>query len=101
MRKHLIFLFFVFLFLTIVSASSFIGSINEEVVDTDGDGLYNYLTIDVGVSIDKTKNHTIYGLLKDSSNNLLEYSKCMNLVPGTYTFSLDFNGKSIYRNKVA
>ncbi len=100
MHKPFLFLFLLLLILPIVNASSFTDSFSDYGKDTNGDALFNYLTIEAGASLTQADNYIIFGRLKDSQGNFIEYEDCKTLPVGNYNFILDFNGRKIYKNKV-
>lgn len=82
-----------------VSASYFTGSFNDYGVSSKP---YNYLKIEAQVQItDASKDYIIYGVLEDSKGNLLHYNNCSSVSStGAKTFSINFDGIKIYKNKV-
>ncbi|RLG27144.1 hypothetical protein DRN76_00390 [Methanosarcinales archaeon] len=69
--------------------------------DTDGDGLYNYLTIDVGVNVTKAGNYQVSGTLYDCLGNYIEGSgNCTYLTAGDQIVQLNFEGIRIRQNEV-
>ena len=66
----------------------------------DSDGFFDYLTIYSGVDIDIKGNYTIYGRLKDSAGNFLDYTDCSELSIGNFDLLLNFKGIAISRNKL-
>jgi serine protease AprX len=69
--------------------------------DTDGDGLYNYLIIDVGVDVRSAGYYRVEGRLDDNFGNYVEWrSNYTYLNTGNQTVKLDFNGIKIRQNGV-
>nr|QNO57658.1 hypothetical protein LLBILDAL_00018 [Methanosarcinales archaeon ANME-1 ERB7] len=67
--------------------------------DTDGDGLYNYLTVDTGINVNSAGNYTLVGDLYDINGN--EIASTYNhtyLDVGNQTISLNFDGLQIYKH---
>jgi subtilisin family serine protease len=65
-------------------------------IDTDGDGLYNYLTIDIGVNVTNGGNYIVEGRLDDSLGGYIGWrSNYTYLNTGNQTVRLDFNGITI------
>ncbi|RZB28943.1 MAG: hypothetical protein AEth_01547 [Candidatus Argoarchaeum ethanivorans] len=70
-------------------------------IDIDGDGLYNYLTIDVGVNVTKAGNYIVEGRLNDCHGGYIEWrNNYTYLNTGNQTVKLDFEGIKIRQNKV-
>jgi len=69
--------------------------------DTDGDGLYNYLTIDIGVNVTEAGNYRVEGRLDDCYGGYIEWrSNYTYLNTGNQTVKLDFEGIKIRQNEV-
>ena len=69
--------------------------------DTDGDGLYNHLAIDVGVNVTKAGNYRVEGRLDDCLGGYIEWrSNYTYLNTGNQTVRLDFEGIKIRQNEV-
>ena len=69
--------------------------------DTDGDGLYDYLTIEVGVDVITSGYYQVEGWLDDSCGYRIEYSSNYTyLNTGNHTVQLDFSGITIRQNDV-
>ncbi len=98
MPKHLIFLFLIILFLPIVNANPITGTFSNYGEDTDGDGLFNYLIIEVEVDITDTAiGYDLSGTLKDMGT----YDDgCGSLSYGKHNIKLYFDGSEIYRKKL-
>jgi hypothetical protein len=71
-------------------------------IDTDGDGLYDYLTIDVGVNVITAGNYSLMGYLYDVNGTEIVWSIDYygSLDVGNHTMHLDFNGKTIQMHGV-
>lgn len=82
------------------SSSTFSGSYVDVGVDTDGDGLFNTLRIDVGVEIDSPREYRLLGELADSAGNIIASSFGEVLSSGPQTLSLHFDGSAIFANSV-
>jgi hypothetical protein len=69
-------------------------------IDTDGDGKYNYLAIDVRVNVKTAGKYSIYGRLKDHSTGdyIVGASTYRILDVGVQDVTLKFNGYPIYRH---
>ena len=82
-------------------AHRFTGTYSDYGTDTDGDGLYNYLTIEVGIEITAPGDYTVEGYLYDSSEELIDIAYTSDYLDvGNQSVILDFNGVSINRNQV-
>jgi len=64
--------------------------------DTDNDGLYDYLTIDVGVDVSEPGNYTLIGYLCDPIGNAIWSLGSEELDAGENLIHMDFDGKSIW-----
>lgn len=83
-----------------VAASSFTGAYSDYGEDTNSDTYYEFLVVNVGVSITAAGDYSIFGILEDSNGNSQEYDECKTYTTGTKTFPLRFDGTEIYLNKV-
>ena len=67
--------------------------------DTDGDGLYNHLTIDIGVNVAIAGHYKVEGCLYDDLDNYIEKkSNYTYLNTGNQIVQLDFDGFKIRKN---
>ncbi|MCG2758785.1 MAG: hypothetical protein L6263_10175, partial [Desulfobacteraceae bacterium] len=67
-------------------------------LDTDSNGLYDYITIDVGVNVSKTGYYYVSGSLYNSSGWYIgSASNYINLNPGNQTVQLRFDGARIWQ----
>jgi hypothetical protein len=80
--------------------ASFTGSYSDHGNDTDSDGAFNYLTVEVGVDVVTAGNYSLTGWLYDSDGKIVQASKSASLATGVQTIHLDFDGASIYLNGV-
>lgn len=70
-------------------------------IDTDGDGLYDYLTIDVGVNVITAGDYSVLGWLYDANGSEIVWSiDYGSLDVGNHTMHLDFDGKTIQMHGV-
>ncbi|MGC1122288.1 MAG: PKD domain-containing protein [Candidatus Methanofastidiosia archaeon] len=68
-------------------------------VDTNGNGLYDNLTIEIGLDVNKGGTYTIQGKLHDSNGCYIDYStEEVFLNIGSQTASLEFDGSKINQN---
>jgi hypothetical protein len=83
-------------FQTLIPPTQFTGDYSDHGMDIDGDGLYDYLTIDVGVNVTAMGNYTVSGLLCDANRNEIVWSfNETDLYVGIQTVKLNFYGKAI------
>jgi hypothetical protein len=69
--------------------SSFVPPYTESVLDTDADGLYEYIIVDVSINIIQEGGFTVQGLLTNSEGAYVGNSvSSMGLAPGTYNIEL-------------
>lgn len=77
------------------------GNYSDYGSDIDGDGFYDYLTLDVGVDVLAPGNYSIWSSLCDSNGKGLVWSLGYeHLLPGTRTIHVDFDGKTLWESKV-
>src|SRR5262249_38427406 len=69
-------------------------------VDTDGDGLFNNLTISVGLNITAAGSYRLFGVLTDSRGNTLDAGAAATLNAGANTVALKFDGRTIFQRGV-
>ena len=70
-------------------------------IDTDGDGLCDYLTIDVGVNVITAGDYSLMGYLYDVNGTEIVWSiDYGSLDVGNHTMHLDFDGKTIQMHGV-
>ncbi|MEA3357321.1 MAG: GEVED domain-containing protein, partial [Patescibacteria group bacterium] len=81
--------------------ASFSGIYSDYGTDTDGDGLYDYLTTEVEVNTVTPGNYRVEGWLYDGSgNSIIMASNSVYLNAGSQSISLNFDGLAINRNRV-
>ncbi|MGB2728575.1 MAG: S8 family serine peptidase [Halobacteriota archaeon] len=79
----------------------FIDVYNDTGVDTDNDGYYNYLSLDIGVNVSESGYYHWYGELYDGYGDRIAYEgNSTYLENGTHRIQLDFKGPEIYMHKV-
>jgi pimeloyl-ACP methyl ester carboxylesterase len=83
------------------------GSYSEIPVDSDGDGLYNTLRINVGLDVSLAGDYEVSGVLQDASGNTIVQAGFSTLLEGSGELgvgqqfvSLDFDGGLIYQHGV-
>lgn len=69
--------------------------------DLDGDGLYDYLVVEVGLDVVDEGSYTVAGGLRDSSGNLTWAASTELLAPGEQVMTLSFDGAQIRSRRVA
>ena len=82
------------------SNSSIAGTFRDRGEDTDGDGLYNALVVDVDLNVTAAGTYRLFGILTDASGNRHETSAVAELPGGPATVALRFDGVRIYGNGV-
>jgi hypothetical protein len=81
--------------------AEFTGVYTDYGTDVDGDGLYDYLTIDVGVNLTSAGNYSISGGLCDANRYEIAWSfNDTDLYVGIQTVKLYFDGKTIQKHGV-
>lgn len=81
-------------------AAMFSGNYSDSGLDEDGNGLFDYLTIDVGMNVSKSGNYRIQGELYDNEGRQLDYdSQSTYLEPGNQSVQLEFEGYKIFQNR--
>ncbi|KAF5416140.1 MAG: Subtilisin-like serine protease [Candidatus Methanogaster sp.] len=85
-----------------VSIAGFSGEYSDFGTDTDGDGLYDYLTIEVGVNVTAAGNYKVCGELYDEYGSWVAYndSGYMYLGVGSQSVPLEFSGVAIRQDEV-
>ncbi len=79
----------------------FIGKCSDYEIDVDTDGLYDYLTIDVGVNVIAAGNYSLMGYLYDANETEIVWSiDYRSLDVGNHIMHLDFDGKTIQMHGV-
>ncbi len=81
------------------SHSSFAGFADRG-VDTDGDGFFNQLVVDVDLDVTDAADYRVFGVLEDSAGNRHQAFATAHLDAGPGTVSLAFDGESLFQNRV-
>lgn len=77
------------------------GNYSDYGSDIDGDGLYDYLSLDVGVEVFSPGNYSLVGFLCDPNGSSLLWSLGFeHLLPGIHIMHVDFDGKTLRRSKI-
>lgn len=74
----------------------FTGNFSDFGVDTDGDGLYDYLVIGIEVNVSEAEDYEIHGNLYSSENFIDGTENFTLLYDGIQNIQLTFNGVTIY-----
>lgn len=82
------------------STSSITGPFQDSGLDTDGDGLFNNLVIQVGVNITAAARYSLSGTLTDSQGKTLTARSVTVLNPGLNAVTLKFDGETIFNGRV-
>ena len=70
--------------------------INDEGFDSDGNGLYDYLLVNISLNVSVTGNYTLRGYLYGQDGNFIcMASNYSSLTNGTYVMPLFFSGEMI------
>ena len=84
----------------IISPAVLTDNYSDYGIDTDGDGYYDYLAIDVGVNIRKAGDYRISGSLYNSSGWYIDSTtNYTTLNAGNQTVQLRFNGARIWQSR--
>ncbi|MCK9441059.1 MAG: hypothetical protein M0Q13_06535 [Methanothrix sp.] len=76
------------------------GSYSDYGSDINGDGLYDYLTVDVGVMVYDPGNYSVLGDLYDDNGKKVVWSLGSDMLPiGSNILHMDFDGKTIERHR--
>lgn len=82
------------------SRSTIAGPFTDTGIDTDGDGLFNQLHIQVPLDITAPSNYRLVGVLTDAIGNTLTATADAALGAGSTTLALNFDGQALFRNGV-
>lgn len=76
------------------------GYYSDHGVDTNSDGLFDLLTLDVGIDVAQPGEYSLMGMLYDSNGAQAAWSiSHANLSPGSHIMHMDFDGKAINLHK--
>ena len=79
----------------------FTGAYADYGVDTDGNGEYDYLVVEVGVNVKEAGTYSVSGSVYDNENDYITSDWAeTELSTGLQKFTLKFDGYKIYRNGV-
>ncbi|HEU4729586.1 MAG TPA: choice-of-anchor X domain-containing protein [Kofleriaceae bacterium] len=82
------------------SRSTITGPFTDTGIDSDGDGLFNQLRLQVPLDITTPSTYRLVGVLTDSAGNTLIATRNATLGAGSTTLALDFDGPALFRNGV-
>ncbi|WP_256841873.1 cell wall-binding repeat-containing protein [Ornithinimicrobium cryptoxanthini] len=86
----------VFALATASSGQATVGTITDQGVDTNGNGLYDELQVSMQVDVDATGTYRVFGELTDSDGNVEISSTVVDLPAGTSPVVVSFDGATIY-----
>jgi hypothetical protein len=79
------------------SGTAFSGTISDHGLDTDADGRYDHLVIDVGIDVDVAADYRVFGTLTDGAATTIEQVRIeQQLQPGPQTIPLTFDGALLF-----
>jgi pimeloyl-ACP methyl ester carboxylesterase len=79
------------------NSAAFSGSFSDHGVDTDGDGRFDQLLIDVGVQVDTATAYRVVGTLTDGAGTAIQQLRVeQQLEPGLQTVALAFDGAGLF-----
>lgn len=82
------------------SSSAITGPFRDFGSDSDGNGFFNILVVELGLDITAQANYRVRGILKDANGKTLDASTEAILGVGSRTVALQFNGEEIFNNRV-
>ena len=81
----------------VASHTALSGTFADRGVDTDGDGLFNQLVVDVQVSVDVAATFGVCGTLTDGAGTTIQQVRAEEeLQPGPQIISLTFDGAALF-----
>lgn len=107
--EHIITLFILFIFFNnCVNVAESLQGVNANIarnysdngIDTNKNGLYEVLSVEIGVQVESAGEYSIMGDLCDSSNETIWSIDHSNLSKGYHLMHLFFDGKSINKKKL-
>jgi len=76
------------------------GQYSDRQIDTNSDGLFEQMAIDIEVSVSAPGSYTLFGNLYDSNDKMFWSEIFVNLEVGEQTVSLVFDGTELRENRV-
>ncbi|NIA11833.1 MAG: hypothetical protein GWP10_19440, partial [Nitrospiraceae bacterium] len=83
----------------VVSTASFSGINSDYGNDTDGDRLYDYLTVNVSLNTTVQGEYRVEGRLEDEDNNYLWTNNSIETTDTNQMVQINFEGTSIWKNR--
>jgi len=78
------------------------GSYADYGTDADGDGIFDYLTVDAGIDVAEPGNYSLMGSLRDENGTELAWAVGFgNLPAGSQMLHLDFDGRSLAKKEAS
>jgi uncharacterized protein DUF4784 len=78
--------------------SGFQGTFGDHGLDSNGNGKFDSLLVDVNLDIVDANRYRVVGILRDSAGHVQEAASEANLAPGLRTMTLVFDGSVIFDN---
>lgn len=82
------------------SSSDFAGVFRDFGVDTNGNGLFDQLVVEVDLDVTAEADYRVFGVLEDAAGNTHQANVLTALTPGARTVALAFDGESFFQNGV-
>jgi len=82
------------------SSSTFTGAFASAGVDTNGNALFDKLSVQATLNITQNGTYRLVGRLADTAGNTHDAKTLITLSAGTRTANLDFDGMRLYANRV-
>lgn len=78
----------------------FTNEFSHQGIDLNSDDLYDILSVDVSIQVNKSGTYTVEGGLYDKNGDVIEFNDTtLNLETGSNVVTLKFNGNLIYQSK--
>lgn len=77
----------------------FTGTVTDQGVDTNSDGQYDWLRLNVGITVNQAGTYRVTGELEGGGQPIVVATKSLALSNGTTTVQLDFAGRAIYQSR--
>jgi hypothetical protein len=78
---------------------SFTKNFSDTGVDTDGDGLYDLLRLNIDIEVQKADTYTIIGEFESSEEVIIVVSQSASLSAGSQSVNLDIDGRLIFQHQ--
>jgi hypothetical protein len=104
----MLFIFFIFFNTRCIGSVTSLQGVNANIagnysdygIDTNRNGLYDVLSVGIGVQVESAGEYSIMGYLCDSNNDTIWSIDHSNLSRGYHLMHLFFDGKSINKKKL-